>query len=229
MKALAYIRTSSLSNVGPDKDSHKRQLVAINDFAGVAGYDIAETFSDEGVAGSENIWDRSGFNSLVDYSLKNRVDVVIVESASRFSRDLITQLVGLDYLKKQGITLIASDNPSAFTEDTPTATMVQQILGAVSQFEKSSLVAKLAGARKRIRNTTGKCEGKKGYFESKPSFVKEIISLRQQGLTLQKIADKVSEQGHKTKYGNPIGSGQIYKILKLYQNKQDTPFASSIA
>jgi len=229
MKALAYIRTSSLTNVGSDKDSHKRQLVAIQDYAGVVGYDIAEIFSDEGVKGKEQVYNRQGFGSMIMYSQENNIDTVIVETANRFSRDLLTQLVGLEYLKKQGITLIASDSPSAFVEKSPTATLVQQILGAVSQFESRSVVEKLAGARKRIRIAKGKCEGRKGYIERNPSFVKDIINLRKQGLTLQGISEVLTTKGHKTKYGNPISSGQIYKILKLYENKQHTPFASDIA
>ena len=36
--------------------------------------------------------------------------------------------------------------------------MVRQILGAVSQFEKAMLVAKLKGARERKRAATGKRE-----------------------------------------------------------------------
>jgi hypothetical protein len=39
--------------------------------------------------------------------------------------------------------------------------MVRQILGAVSQFEKASLVAKLRHARERIRAEMGHCEGRK--------------------------------------------------------------------
>ena len=36
--------------------------------------------------------------------------------------------------------------PGFFTDETPTAVMVRQILGAVSQFQKAELVAKLGGA-----------------------------------------------------------------------------------
>ena len=39
-KAVAYLRTSSKTNVGPDKDSDKRQLAAINRYAKSAGYEI---------------------------------------------------------------------------------------------------------------------------------------------------------------------------------------------
>jgi DNA invertase Pin-like site-specific DNA recombinase len=49
--------------------------------------------------------------------------------------------------------------------------MVRQILGAVSQFEKAMLVAKLKGARERKRAATGKCEGRKTYAERSPQMV----------------------------------------------------------
>jgi hypothetical protein len=39
--------------------------------------------------------------------------------------------------------------------------MVRQILGAISQFEKASLVAKLRHARDRKRAELGRCEGRK--------------------------------------------------------------------
>jgi len=38
--AVAYLRTSSASNVGADKDSDKRQRAAIQGFAKAAGYEI---------------------------------------------------------------------------------------------------------------------------------------------------------------------------------------------
>ncbi len=50
-------------------------------------------------------------------------------------------------LARAGITLVAVDDPDAFTADTPTAVLVRQLLGAVSQFERATLVAKLKVAR----------------------------------------------------------------------------------
>jgi DNA invertase Pin-like site-specific DNA recombinase len=42
-KAIAYYRTSSAANVGPDKDSEGRQRLAVETFAGRAGYEIVES------------------------------------------------------------------------------------------------------------------------------------------------------------------------------------------
>ena len=60
----------------------------------------------------------------------------------------------------KGISLVAASAPTHFIEDTPTAVLVRQVLGAVAEFEKTSLVAKLAAARRRKRIATGeKVEG----------------------------------------------------------------------
>jgi hypothetical protein len=87
------------------------------------------------------------------------VRTIIVETANRFARDLIVQETGHRMLKAQGIEIIAADSPGAFVEDTPTATLVRQVLGAVAQFDKAMTVAKLRLARDRIRKRDGKCEG----------------------------------------------------------------------
>jgi DNA invertase Pin-like site-specific DNA recombinase len=49
------------------------------------------------------------------------------------------------------VTLIAASSPMHFIEDTPTARLVRQVLGAIAEFEKTTLVAKLAAARRRKR------------------------------------------------------------------------------
>jgi hypothetical protein len=58
------------------------------------------------------------------------------------------------------IDLIAADNPGSFIDDTPTAKLVRQVLGAISEFDKAMTVAKLRGARERKRREVGKCEGR---------------------------------------------------------------------
>jgi DNA invertase Pin-like site-specific DNA recombinase len=109
------------------------------------------------------------------------VRTIIVETANRFARDLMTAESGFAFLKMQGITLIAADSPSAFLDDSPTATLIRQILGAVSQFEKAMLVAKLRVARER--------KGKLGGRKPVPQPVKDRArSLRNEGLTLRAIS-----------------------------------------
>jgi DNA invertase Pin-like site-specific DNA recombinase len=105
---------------------------------------------------------------MLDRIAGNGVRTIIVESPDRFAGDLIVQLAGHDYLRTLGVELVPASAPDFFLADTPTAVLVRQVLGAISQFEKTSLVAKLRAARDRKKAATGKCEGRKRWSEVKP-------------------------------------------------------------
>ncbi len=53
--AVAYLRTSSATNVGPEKDSDKRQRAAIEAFAKRAGFEMVGEFNDAAVSGADAI------------------------------------------------------------------------------------------------------------------------------------------------------------------------------
>jgi len=189
-KAVAYLRTSSKTNIGPDKDSDKRQQAAIEAFAKANRFEIVATFYDAEVSGADPVTDRPGFAEMLERLLSNGARTIIVESPDRFARDLMVQLAGHDMLKAKGITLIAASAPTFFIEDTPTAVLVRQVLSAVAQFEKATTVAKLAAARKRKRATGVKVEGRKSLaetnglrrafmFASQPPSSKSSINSRQ--------------------------------------------------
>ena len=158
--AAAYYRTSSAANVGPDKDSQRRQAEAIEIYA-KGRYGIASSFYDAAVSGADAVAERPGFAALLAYCETSGIGVVLVENASRFARDLAVQLTGHALLRARGIELVPVDAPTYFTDPSPTAEMVRQILGAVSQFEKAGLVAKLKHGRDAKRAATGRCEGRR--------------------------------------------------------------------
>ena len=69
------------------------------------------------------------------------------------------QLAGHDMLKSLGISILPASAPDFFTEDTPTAVLVRQVLGAISQFEKASTV------RNSLRRASVSVRGKGGARE----------------------------------------------------------------
>ena len=74
---------------------------------------------------------------------------------------------------------MAADSPQSFLDDTPTSKLIRQILGAVSEFDKAMVVAKLKGARDRKRAITGeKVEGRKSHAEVRPELVALVRQLR---------------------------------------------------
>src|SRR3954469_16510283 len=108
-EAVAYLRTSSATNTGPDKDSERRQQEAIQAFAKRAGFALVAEFSDPGVSGAVPIAERPGFSKLLDRIEGNGVRVVIVEDASRFARELMTQELGILALMKRGVRVLTAN------------------------------------------------------------------------------------------------------------------------
>ena len=156
---------------------------------------------------------RPAFAEMLAAIAGNGVRVIIVETASRFARDLIVQETGFACLRDLGITLIAADDPDAFTSDTPTAVMIRQILGAVAQFEKASLVAKLKGARDRKRATDKNYrEGRKPAPEAARRLARR---LRKKGLSLRGIADRLAEKGFVTAKGVREGQPYLAQSVKV--------------
>src|SRR4051812_43249311 len=137
--SVAYLRTSSATNVGADKDSEKRQTAAVATYARRAGFTLREQpFYDAAVSGADAIDARPGFAALLAYIGEHpEVRTILVESAHRFARDLIVQETGYRMLQARGISLVAVDSPDSFLDDTPTATLIRQVLGAVAQFDKA--------------------------------------------------------------------------------------------
>jgi DNA invertase Pin-like site-specific DNA recombinase len=205
--AVAYLRTSSAANVGADKDSDKRQRAAIEAYAKRAGFTLVAEYYDKAVSGADRIDDRPGFREMLQHLASNGAKTIIVESPDRFARDLAVQLAGHDMLKALGILIIPASAPDFFTEDTPTAVLVRQVLGAIAQFEKASSVAKLAAARKRKRESEGRCEGRKPLSETKPEVVTLARKLRRKRpkggqLSLREVSRELAARGYLNERGN---------------------------
>ena len=200
--AIAYLRTSSAANVGADKDSDKRQRQAIEAFAKRAGFEIVAEFYDQAVSGADPIQDRPGFSALLDRIEDNGVRTVIVEDASRFARELMVQELGILTLSKREVRVLTAGGDDLTESADPSRKMMRQIAGAFAEYEKARLVAKLRGARQRIRETKGKCEGRPTLAELHPEAVRMAKRLHRanpksgERRSLAKIAAELAEAGH---------------------------------
>ena len=228
-EAAAYMRTSSATNAGEGKDSETRQRKAIEAYAKRAGAVIVDWFYDAAVSGADPIEARPGFAALLARIAGNGVRTIIVETANRFARDLMVQEVGFAMLRDLGITLIAADSPTAFLDDGPTSKMVRQILGAVSEFDKAMVVAKLKGARDRVRRKRGKCEGRKSYAERAggDELVAAAWRLRtspdgSRPRSLRKVAEALAASGYVTPSGRPYSASSVSSMLQQ-ANERNRP------
>jgi DNA invertase Pin-like site-specific DNA recombinase len=207
LNAIAYFRTSSASNV--DGDSEARQRKAVVSYAERAGLELVAEFYDAAVSGADAIDLRPGFRALLASIASNGARKIIVETANRFARDLIVQETGWRYLQSLGIELIAADSPNAFLDDTPTAVLIRQVLGAVAQFEKAALVAKLRAARVR----KGRMGGRKPLAVKAPEAVALARSPAMEGYSLREIAALLADAGFTTKTGSTYSASAVSRML----------------
>jgi DNA invertase Pin-like site-specific DNA recombinase len=212
--ALAYMRTSSQTNVGSDKDSEKRQRAAIEGYAKRAGYKIEEWFYDPGVSGTDPLEARPGFNAMLDRIEGNGVRVVLIEDASRFARSTLVQELGILSLIERNVRVITSTGDELTDDRDEMKVFIRQIAAAFAQLERTRLVSKLAVARQRKRDTAGKCEGRKAYREMEhgEDLIKTARGLND-GRPLLKISAALAERGYRTRYGKPYSASAVKAIL----------------
>lgn len=208
MEAVAYYRTSSAANVGGDSEGRQRSAVLA--WASANGVEVVDEFYDAAVSGADSVDMREGFAALLARISGNGVKMVLVEDPTRFARDLAVQLTGHEHLKRMGVELVPVNCPDHFRDETPTAVLIRQVLGAVAQFEKAQLVSKLRGARDRKRAATGRCEGPK---PPPREVVERAVGMHEDGMSLRGIASRLAEDGIFGQADRPYTAEGIRKIL----------------
>lgn len=231
IEAVSYLRTSSAANAGGDKDSDKRQREAIKRYADASGYAIVGEFYDAAVSGADPIETRPGFVALLSRIESNGVRVVLVEDASRFARDLVTQELGILSLINLGVRVITAGGDDLTNTSDPFKVAMRQIAGAFAQLEKARLVAKLKVARERKRAVGERVEGRKPIAETHPEAValakrlhraapsragsaEALAREKPKRMSLRGIADKLAEAGHTAASGKPFSPSVVKRMLE---------------
>ena len=213
-KAIIYTRTSSATNFGDNKDSVQRQVISCQSFANSNNLKIEKTFSDV-ISGTVPIYDRPEFIKLLEFSAEHNINKVIIETADRFARDTLVMLLGVDFLKKEKIEVLASDGNNLMSDD-PTSKLIRNVMASMSEWVKETTVIKLRMARKRKKlQTKSKVEGRKGYADKDKKLIEIIHDLRRKNKTLEEISKKLEKLGYFTSNGTPLGTSQISRLSRL--------------
>jgi DNA invertase Pin-like site-specific DNA recombinase len=215
-QAVSYLRVSGLGQVHGDGFARQREAVEIR--AKGLGLEIGQEFRDEGVSGTAPLQDRPGLTALVEHVARERAGTVLVERADRLARDLIEGELILREFRTLGVRVIEAEGGHDLTEGegNPTAKLIRQVLGAVAEFEKSALVAKLRAARNRKRRAGERVEGRKPYPPEVVDQARRLRRRRHQGSpwSYARIADEMTRLGVPTKNGNPWSPSTISDLLK---------------
>ena len=211
-KAFAYLRVSGKGQV--EGDGFTRQLEAIKKYAAHGDIKIVKVYREEGVSGTTDWESRPAFSEMMAAMLANGTRTVLVERLDRCARDLMVQESIIADFKRKGLSIISVNEPDLCSDD-PSRVLMRQMLGAFFQYEKTLLVAKLKGARMRVKARWGTCEGRKPYgARDGEAYIIELIrSRRDGGMTMDKIAETLNDVGHKPRSGKKWYGSSVRNVL----------------
>lgn len=175
----AYIRVST-SN-GQKLDS---QETALQQYASIRGWPSITWHIDK-ASGAKA--DRQGLDNLMALVRKGKVDIILSYKIDRLGRSLSHLALIIEELNKYGVALIIPSQGIDTSNDNPAGRLQLNILQAIAEFERSLIqervkagleAAKARGVKLGRRNTT-------------EIYKQDAIELRQQGLSMRKIASEL--------------------------------------
>ena len=218
-KAYGYIRVSGHAQI--NGDGFIRQEKAIKAYAKAKGFVITKVYRDKGISGT--LLNRPALAEMIVSLEENGhgIKTVIIERLDRLARDLMIQETIIDSLKKKALDIQSATDGNLLKDD-PTRKLVRQVLGAISEYDKSMLVLKLRVARERKKMMVGKCEGRKAYNERKPEVIKEVKRLRRKPrkgkrLSLERTVDALHDSGFTTATGKQFTISRLKNLI--YQSQ----------
>lgn len=230
MKLVGYCRVST--------DNHKEegtieiQKSALSEYARINGYELVETFCDEGVSGG--LEDRPGLAELFDF-LEGNPDVegVLIFKLDRLAREMrIQENLIYDLQEKRHKRLISIKEPDLDSKDI-TRVLFRQILGSISQYEKGMIALRLGLGRVNKARKGGHAGGSTalGYRANEKELkidpeqaetVKAIFKMkRYHRKSLGEIARNLNERRIPTARGGKWYPGTVKYILEnpVYKGK----------
>lgn len=220
MRAVSYLRVSDPHQVKGDGFARQREVILAWALARKVG--VVLEFREEGVSGSDLERPAMGkmfaFLQGMEGGLKDVV--VLVERSDRLARDNLVSELLLREFRELGVRVIDCEADLDLTSDSdPSKVLIRQILQAVAQFEKASIVRKLRAARQRKRAKYGRCEGPLpfGSEAGERATLDKLRELRRQGFSCSDIARWLNRpenfRHYPTRRGRKWHRGSVHSIL----------------
>lgn len=222
MEVVGYCRVSGPSQLSGD--GFPRQEEAIRLCAERRGFNLLRYYHEEAVPGKLDEEDRPAFQTMVADLLGNGCRTIVIEGLDRFARQYDVQQQLATYLASKGLSLISANTDEDITAalmGDPMRRALVQIQGIFSELDKNLLIAKLAKARQRKKELTGKGTGRHAFGEKigERIILDRILDLRFGGATFQAIAFHLNEGNYGSRTGAKWRASTIAKIVAREEAK----------
>jgi DNA invertase Pin-like site-specific DNA recombinase len=192
-KVALYCRVST-STKDQTTENQLRELTAYCDRM---GYEIIKIYEDE-VSGAKAREKRPAYNEMCQDAFLKKFDVIIGWDVSRFGRSMKEFITFLSEMDENQIGVIAVKNGLA--TNSSSGRMMMKMIGVMEEWNREMLIERTrAGLARTVANGTKL--GRKSVLT--PSSQREITTLRDNGLSIQKIADEIG-----------INRGAVQRFLK---------------
>jgi site-specific DNA recombinase len=221
MKVVGYIRVSTEKQAS-EGISLEAQEAKIKAWAELNDAELISVCKDAGISGAKA--DRAGMKEALELTTERKA-VLVVYSLSRLSRSTrLTCEIG-ERLDKAGADLVSISEKI----DTTTAAgkMVFRMLAVMAEFERDQISerTKLALSHKKAKKekTGGSVpfgfdvddSGKLIENVLEQKIIKKIFALKEQGLSLNKIAKELNFKGFTTKAGKAFYAQTVKNIINF--------------
>lgn len=223
MKAVAYIRVSTTEQA-TEGVSLANQRQRIESYCAFKGLDLAEVIEDAGVSGGVNK-ERPGFIYLLDTIEAGGVDVVVLYSLERLSRDMLTLLALERLLDEHDVQLHTVEG--AITTDSPDGWMSFAMRAFWGEMERRTVKHRTKKAMQ-YKKGRGEVVGALPYgfsrdgdtlapVASEQAIIEQVNALYQSGAKLAEIVQALNDKGSATRSGTAWTAAQARKLIRDYR------------
>lgn len=195
---------------------------------------LLEVRQDAGISGSNGLDTRIALADAIEDVRSGRSDGIIVYRLDRLARDLVLQEQLLAEVRRAGgdiyTTSAAEQQYLADDPNDPSRTLIRQVLGAVSQYERSMIRLRLAAGRRRKHERGGFAYGSPAYGtraangelvrdDQENAAIACIRRLHRQGKSLREIAEVLTAEGHKPRRSDRWHPQTIARIIRRFDRR----------
>ena len=222
MKAVGYIRVSTEDQTqGVSLDNQRKRIGA---YCQYKNFVLAEVIEDAGISGGINKA-RGGFISLLDRIEQGDVDVIILYSLERLSRDMLTLLALERLLDEYDVELHTIEGQiDTSTPDGFMSFAMRAFLGEMERRQVKYRTKKAMEHKKANGEVVGtipfgyRREGKELIPDLNEQAIIEIVNeLYERDIRLVDIVKSLNDQGRRTRTGKLWTPTQVKRLITDYQ------------
>jgi len=171
------------ARVSTTEQSTEPQLLDLRRYADQRCWDVYQIYDDQGVSGTRD--SRPALDALMNDARKRRFDVILVWRFDRFSRSTKHLVLALEEFKNLGIDFVSYQEN--IDTSSPLGAAIFTIISAVAQLERDIIAERVKAGLRRARANGSKIGRPTAKVDRD-----RILELRQEGLRLRQIAERLS-------------------------------------